>query len=123
MIMFKVGDTDYSNRVIANKYNINTDKEFEAWTDASGIEHHSLVRERTKGSFEMFFKTVDEIVAFGQKLANSSLDDMSVAIVVCDNKTNTEKSINAYVDYTPTRRKNGLNDDIMDIVKVSITER
>lgn len=123
MIMFKVGAKDYSNRVLAQKYSVNKTKQWESWKDASGTEHRSLVRTQVKGTFEMYFKSVDELTDFVQDLEDNSEEDMSVACVVCDNRTNTEQSIYAFIDFDTNRRKNGVNEDVFETIKVTITER
>lgn len=123
MIMFKIGSTDYSNRVIASKYNVNNEKQFESWQDASRTEHRSLIRTQIKGSFDLFFPTLTEYSAFVQNLENNTESDMSVEVTVCDNKSNTEKTVFAFIDYSPTRTKNGMNQDIYEVIRVSITER
>lgn len=123
MIMFKIGSVDYSNRVIAEKYNVNKNKLYQSWTDANGTEHRSTTRTQVVGSFSMFFPSMDEFVAFTQNIQNESNYDMSVPVIVCDNKTNTQQSIDAFIDYAPSRKKNGLNEDVIEIVKINITER
>lgn len=39
MIMFKVGAGDYSNRVIAGSYNVNSQNVYKSWQDINGVEH------------------------------------------------------------------------------------
>lgn len=121
--MFKIGSTDYSNRVVASGYNVNKDKQYESWQDASGTEHRSLTRTQIKGSFDLFFPTLTEYSAFVQNLENNTESDMSVEVTVCDNKSNAEQTIYAFIDYSPTRTKNGMNQDIYEVIRVSITER
>lgn len=123
MIMFKIGDIDYSNRVIASNYNVNSEDVYTVWTDANKTEHRSLERVQVRGSFDVYFKTIEEYTAFTQHIESVKDDNLAVTLTICDNKTNTEKQINAFVDYTPTRRKNGINADIMDVMNVTITER
>lgn len=123
MIMFKIGSIDYSNIVIAERYNVNKDKQYESWKDASGREHRSLVRTQVKGSFSMFFKTIEDFTDFTQNIANTANDDMSVPCIVCDNKTNTEQSIDAFIDFKAERYKNGTNQDTVGVVSISILER
>lgn len=123
MIMFKIGTVDYSNIVIAEKYNVNKDKQYESWKDASGVEHRSLIRTQIKGAFSMFFKTIEDFTDFTQNIANLSNDDMSVPCIVCDNRTNTEQSIDAFIDFRAERYKNGTNQDTVGVVNINITER
>lgn len=123
MVMFKIGDVDYSNRVIANNYTVEQKEVYTAWQDANKTEHRSLERYRIEGGFLMFFPTIEEYEAFCENIETAKNDDLSVAVTVCDNKTNTEAEINAYIDYTPARRKNGVNADIMDVISILLTER
>lgn len=123
MIMFKIGETDYSNRVIASNYNINSTEVYTTWTDASKTEHRSLERKRVVGSFDVYFKTIEEYEAFTEQVAAVKDDNLAVDITVCDNKTNTEMEINAFIDYTPIRSKDGLNNDTMGTINITIQER
>lgn len=123
MIMFKIGTVDYSNRVIAERYRIAKEPQYESWKDASGTEHRSTTRTQVKGSFSMYFKTLEEYLAFTENMADLREDDLSVYCTVCDNKTNTEQSIYAFIDFTPDRAKNALNEDTMGVINISITER
>lgn len=125
-IMFKVGSVDYSNKVI-DGYAVQSDPEYDSWTDANGREHRSVIRERVNGNFTMFFKTIDEYNAFCLNVHNTMKNDTSNPCVVWDNLKGTNVSDDFFLSYTPSRsRGDGAGDtwgDMMGKVKVTIKER
>lgn len=124
MIMFKIGARDYSNRVIAGSYQINTEPVYKSWQDQNGIEHREPIRYRTKGSFDMYFDNIEDYEEFKNTLEAAKQLDMSYAnIVVTENTSNKEKVINPFISFKLTRNRNGQWHDIYERFKVDIQER
>lgn len=121
-IMFKVGNLDFSNRVLSGSYNVQNNDMFESWTDANGKEHRSSYRKRMGGSFDMLFKTIDEFKAFNNHLALNKNDDLTYPITALDNLTSEEVSFVGFINFSPTRRRNELWKDMVDVVTISILE-
>ena len=63
-VMFKINTTDYSTRVVGSGYEVQSNDEFETWTDANGKEHRSAYRTRISGKFSMLFKDMTEFTTF-----------------------------------------------------------
>lgn len=122
MIMFKVGAGDYSNRVIAGSYNVNSQDVYKNWQDLNGIEHREKIRDKIVGSFDMYFPNIEEYDSFRAVLDSVKKEDLSYTITVVDNKTNTEKQIDAYLTFQLTRNRFGWN-DIYERFKLNIQER
>ena len=125
-IMFKVGDTDYSAHVIdsTNGYKVQTDPIYTEWTDANGIDHRSVYRDRTTGTFTLFFRSIDEYQSFCTVMANSRQNDTSYRCTVFDNNSNTQVVSNFFITYTPVRhRTDDLLDDYVAAISVTIKER
>lgn len=122
-VMFKIGNTDLSNRVVAEGYSISNNAQYVVRTDANHVDHKKLIRSRYEGRFTLMFKTLAEYTAFETLLETVKQNDGSYIVTVCDNKTDTTASIYAFLDYTAERRKNGANQDIIDPFEVTLTER
>mgnify|MGYP003313057365 CR=1 FL=1 len=120
--MFKIGAGDYSNRVIAGSYNVNSQDVYKNWQDLNGIEHREKIRDKIVGSFDMYFQSIDEYDDFRAVLDSVRKDDLSYTITIVDNKTNTEKQIDAYLTFQLTRNRFGWN-DIYERFKLNIQER
>ena len=125
-IVFKIGSTeagDYSNRVIAGSYNVQTKPVTTSWTDANGVEHKTVIRSaRTEGSFDMWFKTLTEYNTFASLVASNRLADQRVTCSVLSNTTDTLVTGYFYIDFSPTRNRRGDWSDIMERFSVTIKE-
>lgn len=122
MIMFKVGAGDYSNRVIAGSYNVNSQNVYKSWQDINGVEHREKIRDKIVGSFDMYFPTIDEYDAFRAVLDSVRKDDLSYTITIVDNIKNEVKTIDAFITFQLTRNRLGWN-DIYERFKLNIQER
>lgn len=124
MAIFKVGNIDYSNRVIAGSYNVQTKPVYTSWNDADGVEHRVALRQaRTEGSFDMFFKTMTEYNAFASQVATVQLPNLTVPCTVKSNTTDEDIVSYFYVDFSPVRNRKGNWDDYMERFTVSVKEK
>lgn len=125
MAIFKVGNIDYSNRVIAGSYNVQTKPVYTSWNDANGVEHRQLVRatKRTEGTFDMFFKSIDDYNAFVSQIDTVQLPDLTVPCTVKSNTTNAEVVSFFFVDFSPVRNRKGNWEDYMEKFTVSVKEK
>lgn len=122
-IMFKVGNVDYTDNVIASDYVIGSYPEYQTWTDANGHEHRSSYRTRVYGTLELFFFTIKEFNDFQANMALVKQSDLTCPVTVYDNNTASEVTINAFVDYTPSRYRAPNWDDMMEQIEVTIREQ
>lgn len=122
MVMFKVGAGDYSDRVIAGSYNVNSQNVYKSWQDINGVEHREKIRDKIVGSFDMYFPTIDEYDAFRAVLDSVRKEDLSYTITVVDNIKNEVKIIDAFITFQLTRNRLGWN-DIYERFKLNIQER
>lgn len=122
MVMFKVGAGDYSDRVIAGSYNVNSQNVYKSWQDINGVEHREKIRDKIVGSFDMYFPTIDEYDAFRAVLDSVRKEDLSYTITVVDNIKNEVKTIDVFITFQLTRNRLGWN-DIYERFKLNIQER
>jgi hypothetical protein len=125
MAIFKVGNIDYSNRVIAGSYNVQSKPVYTSWNDADGVEHRRLARatKRTEGTFDMFFKSIDDYNAFVSQDDTVQLPDLTVPCTVKSNTTNAEVVSFFFVDFSPVRNRKGNWEDYMEKFTVSVKEK
>ena len=91
--MFMIDTTDYSHRVVAEKYKISSKPEYELWTDANGREHRSRYRYRVSGTLEMKFLSINEYQDFVTLLESKQASDLTYPITVYDNVKEQEVEI------------------------------
>ena len=122
-VMFKVGNTDYSNHVISGTYQVQNVELYVAWTDGNYVEHRHKTREQMQGTFDVFFKTIDEYKAFCADVKANKKLDLSVPCVLFDNMTDTEKTCDCFVEFQPTRRRNDMWQDEIEVFEVKVKEK
>lgn len=122
-VMFKINTTDYSTRVVGSGYEVQSNDEFETWTDANGKEHRSAYRTRISGKFSMLFKDMTEFTTFQSIMDANKKADLTYPVTVYDNKTGLETDINAFIDYTLTQYRGPAFDDRMEQIEVAIREQ
>lgn len=122
-VMFKINTTDYSQRVVGSGYEVQSNDEYETWTDANGKEHRSAYRTRISGKFSMLFKDMSEYTTFATLLAAQKRTDLTYPVTVYDNKTGTETTINAFLDYTLSQYRGPGFDDRMEQIEITIKEQ
>lgn len=114
---------DYSDRVIAGSYNVQTTPIYNSWNDANGVEHRSVVRPaRTSGSFDMFFKDITEYDTFVGLIESLRQNDLTVLCTVKSNNTNQLVTGDFYLEFAPVRNRKADWSDYMERFTVSITE-
>lgn len=122
-VMFKINTTDYSTHVVGSDYKVQSNDEYETWTDANGKEHRSAYRTRISGNFKMFFKTLAEFTAFQSVMDANKQTDLTYPVTIYDNKTGLETNIDAFIDYTLVQYRGPAFDDRMEQVELSIREQ
>lgn len=122
-IMFKIGNTDYSNRVLSGTYQVQNASEYVSWTDGNYIEHRHKTRECLQGSFDMFLTTIEEYKAFCADIKANTKADLSVQCVLFDNLSDTDKTCECFIEFNPVRRRNDMWQDEMEVFEVKVKEK
>lgn len=122
-IMFKIGLTDYSKNVVGENYSVQSNDEYETWTDANGKEHRSAYRQRISGTFELYFTNEEEYLTFQSVLEANKRTDLTYPITIYDSRTGNEEDIFAFVNYNITLYRNPAFVDRVEQIKVTIKEQ
>lgn len=122
-IMFAINGTNYSNRVVGTGYAVQTNDEYNSWKDANGKDHDSIYRTRVEGKFSMKFLSIEEYNTFLDTLALAKRNDRTYPIQVYDNKKHQTVSIDAFIDFTPSRYRMPNWADNMEQIEVTIREQ
>ena len=103
-MVFKIGDNDYSAKVVMDTYNVNRIDIYTEWEDANGTVHRDVYRRRISGSFDMMIEKISEYQAFIADVQNSTQNGGYVPCLVCVNNYNQENVVaNMYIDYAPVK--------------------
>ena len=122
---FLVGSTDFSDNVIIGTYEVNRVPVYDEWEDAGRKIHRIKARDKVKGSFELFFRTLSEYQTFKTAINNNtSSTNLSVTVTATVNNTNTNvPDMDVYLDFSLVRDVDGTGNDMLQKIKVNIEER
>ena len=90
-VLFKIGNTDYTNYIIDGTYDVNSEEINDTYTDASEVNHFIHLRNRVKGSLEMVFATQTEYSALVTAIASAKSQNTNSWTVTVTPNTYTGK--------------------------------
>ena len=120
--MFIIGQTDYSDHVIAGSYKINNVPVTEDWTDAAGTIHRQKIRDKIIGSFDMWFRTKTDYDSFLSCISTNQNDNMTVPVTLEVNNTGDSFTGNVFINHETVRNRDGSWDDYMERFTVNIEQ-
>ena len=106
-MVFKIGNTDYSDKVLMDTYNVNRLPMYTEWEDAWGTKHRSVYRQKIQGSFDMLISKMTDYTAFLNDINRNYQAGNYISCKVAVNNLNYE-NVNAdlFIDFTPVRTMN-----------------
>lgn len=124
MAVFKIGDTDFSAHVIAGSYSVCNDEIIALWTDGNGNSHRRTKRKKMQGSFDMFFRTMEEFQGFIEAINASKAENMNnyVSATLTDNFSNEDIVSNYYLDFRLVRNRDAAWRDYFERFTVNAEE-
>lgn len=126
MSMFIIGTQDYSNRVVAGAYSVYNEDIYEEWTDANFKKHKNIVTTKLRGSFDMLFKTIEEYNDFLTDInANKNSSGAVLVTLKSNNRVAPNDMVTTYcwLDFKPTRNRNGLWKDYIERLTIEVEEQ
>lgn len=106
-MVFKVNNTDYSDKVLMDTYNVNRIDVYTEWEDANGTTHRDIYRKKIQGEFDMQIAKMSDYTAFVSDIQNNTTNGGFVPCRVCVNNYDEENVLaNLFIDYTPIKTMN-----------------
>lgn len=106
-MVFKIGDNDYSSKVLMDTYNVNRIDIYTEWEDANGTIHRDIYRKKIQGEFDVLISNMSEYAAFIADVQNNTTNGGFVPCKVCVNNYNQEDvQADLFIDYTPIKTMN-----------------
>lgn len=106
-MVFKIGDKNYSDKVLMDTYDMNQIDIFTSWEDANGITHRDVYRKKIKGQFDMKISKLSEYQEFLNDVQNYRNVDNFVSCVLAVNNLDAENiQAECFIEYTPIRTRN-----------------
>lgn len=120
--VLKVNNIDFSSNIIAGTYNIVDEMIYTEWQDANGRNHRDVYRTQLRGSFDMFFESVDDFEVFNHAYkAVRSLSGLT-PVVIRNNSTNNLENKDVYLQFSPIRNRRDDWEDYYEQFTVEVLE-
>lgn len=123
IVLFKVGNTDLTDYLDIQGYNVNKTEEFSEWTDANYVHHRNVVRTRLSGSFRLGFKNTAEVTSFLNVLDTNVQPGNYYPASVFANNDNTLHSASIYLDGVAEIKRDLVNDRVWHEYEIDLEER
>lgn len=120
-----VNNTDITNYIIKDSYEVNSEPIYTAWEDGNSVEHRVYIRDKVKGSFEIItFGTTPRtaLVTFLNLLKSATVNNvLTIGLYVANQ--GAFQALNCY--YTVESTQHAVTDDgrYVDRATISIEER
>ena len=106
-MVFKIGNNDYSDKVIVDTYDVNRIDIYTEWEDANGTKHRDVYRQKIQGQFDMLIPKLSDYQSFIADVKGHTTNGGYVQCRVCVNNYNQENVYaNLFIDYTPIKTMN-----------------
>lgn len=123
-VLLKIGSTDVTANILVDSYAVYNQPVYKNYEDANGITHKRYIRNKIKGTFEMFFKTLSAYSDFVTLLTtNTDSTNYSVACTVYDTYRQDLYTINAFIEFKPTITLDATFNEFMKKLSITIEER
>lgn len=123
MAIFKIGTTDLTNWVDRENYNCNITDVFQNWTDGNWVDHREVVRTQIKATITLKFPRETDFNAFKALLTSQRDVNGYYPVTVWVNNTQTEESINAFIDTSAVTKWDVTCPRKWRSVSVAVTQR
>lgn len=124
MSIFKIGSFDMSPYIIQGRYTVNELEDYTEWEDALNITHRRVIRKRLEGSMAVKFVRVGDYERFiaAYNAAKTSNRTVNCSAFV-NNRNEMQNNKNLFLDFEPTKNRNGSGRPLYDEFEIEIRER
>lgn len=120
-----VNNVDLTPHIVEDSYDIQCEDTYESWNDGNAVEHRVVIAQKVKGSFQILCSERGQNITLADFLStwNGAVNNKVVTIGVYVPVLNQFKALQCYFTLGSPRHIKTSNDDFVDIIKVTITER
>lgn len=122
-MIFKIGNNDYSAKILMDTFEVNRIAVFTSWEDANGTTHRDTYRTRIQGQFDMEIMNMVEYQAFVSDVMSNITRDNYLPVTIAVNNTNETVNADVFIEYTPVRTINNNFTKSYQAFTVTIEER
>lgn len=121
--LLQIGNTDLTDYIDIQNYEVNKEPVYEEWTDGNHVKHRNKIRTRISGSFKVGFKTAAEATAFITLLTNSITSGSYYTASIYTNDDDTLNTADIYLDGTAIIKRDLLNGRVWHEYSLEVEER
>lgn len=120
-----VNNTDISEYIVADSYNVNQEQESESWKDGNKREHRVIVTHKVNGSFQVACSNKRRSIPLTDFLAlwNNAVVNEVATIGVRVLNTGAFEAIECYFEIKNVQHDLSADGTFVDVLEITITER
>lgn len=122
-MLFKLNNHDYTGHIVADTFKVNNSPIYESYEDAKGRTHNVKIRDKVKGTFDLFFKTMTEYNTFLEDYTTSRSALNNTHTIYLKPNNFTDGNYDCFVSFEPTRKLNGVYSEYIGVFTLNIEER
>ncbi|MCR5450697.1 MAG: hypothetical protein K6F23_15030 [Solobacterium sp.] len=123
IVLFKIGNTDLTDYLDIQGYNVNKTEEFSEWIDANYIHHRNVVRTRLSGRLKLGFKSTAAVTNFLNVLDSNVQPGNYYPASVFANNDNTLHTANVFLDGVAEIKRDLVNNRVWHEYEIDLEER
>lgn len=123
MVFFKIGNTDFTEAINAQDFEVNNEEVYTSWTDINGNEHRDHVRKRISGRFVLGYASASDFAAAVSTITTAIATNGYTSCQVYANNDGATHTINAYLTLTGEGKYDFVNQRQWQTLQVDIMER
>lgn len=123
IVLLRIGNTDLTDYIDIQSYNVNNTEEYTEWTDANHVKHRDVLRTRLSGSLKLGFRSTAEVTSFLSVLSSNIQSGNYYAAEVFSNDDNTLHTANIFIDGDAEIKRDLINGRVWHKYDIDITER
>lgn len=104
MVLLKINNVDFTDRVLQKSYDVQKQDEYESWTDGNWITHREITRTRVSGSMNLTFLSEAQYTAFNAAIAAVKTTGGYCPVQLWINNTKELETINAFLTISTKHR-------------------
>lgn len=121
--LFQIGNTDLTDYVDIQNYDVQKEPIYEEWTDGNYVNHRNIVRTRIKGTVKVGFRNSTDVASFLSVLSSNVQVGGYYPASVFTNDDNTLNTANIFISDVAEIKRDLVNGRVWHEYTLEIEER
>lgn len=121
--LFQIGNTDLTDYVDIQNYDVQKEPIYEEWTDGNYVNHRNIVRTRIKGTVKVGFRNSTDVASFLSVLSSNVQAGGYYPASVFTNDDNTLNTANIFISDVAEIKRDLVNGRVWHEYTLEIEER